>query len=104
MGVAALPSPRKLAQILALKSFASAGSFFVDEKTRFRKGGSRVDNLSVIAFRSISDPTPVHRQMEPDMEMASEMPLCAPAGTAAASSAPFPVIIAKKNEVVRIPV
>lgn len=104
IGVAAFPSPRKLAQIFALKQEARYGSFLEEGNTRPSSGPSSLDNKPVKPAFSISLPTPVQRQIEPANDMASVMPACAPCGMAAASSLPRPKRIDATKEIATIPV
>ena len=54
---------------------------------------------AVAPIRSISAPTPLHRQIDPARENASVMPACAPWGIAAAKALPFPVSKAKTTDI-----
>ena len=95
IGVAALPSPRKLAQILELKWWESLGFVRVEGNRRFVNGRKRAEMYSVKPVLSVSFPTPVHRQTAPAMERESCIPACAPVGIAAARALPFPKNIEK---------
>ena len=102
-GVAALPRPRKLAQIFPDSSSARTASVLVPGKIRFRTGRRSLPMAAVSPACFISLPMPVHRQREPAMEMARVTPAWAPEGITAASSAPLPISRAQKVEMKNIP-
>ena len=90
-GVAAFPSPRKLAQMLALKAPANCLSFFVEGKRRSITGRNSRARASVRPIFSISRPTPDQRHSDPAMEIARVIPAWAPCITPAESCCPRPV-------------
>ena len=94
MGVAALPSPNMLAQMLPLRALLKAGLSFVSGKRWYSTGLKKRARMSVKPVFSMSFPTPDQRQREPVMETHNVTPLPAPSATAAASALPFP----KKRE------
>ena len=84
MGVAAFPSPRKLAQILALSSCFRSSFRFAEGKTRHRSGEKTRARSWVIPALSIRRPTPDHRHRLPAMEMPRVIPDWAPSRSAPA--------------------
>jgi hypothetical protein len=90
IGVAALPRPKKLAQILALKSPARMLSFRLDGKSHPSTGRSSRESAPVNPAFSISFPTPLHKQTGPAKDMDRVMPACAPWAVAAANCEPRP--------------
>ena len=104
MGVAALPKPKKLAHTLAERQFSSLESVLAEGNIRPNRGRSSLDNFPVMPACSNSLPTPVHRQIDPAMEIARVIPACAPLGTAADRADPLPSSIAAIKETATIPV
>lgn len=104
MGVAALPNPRRFAQILADRLLDNALSCRVEGNSRFRPGPSQRESRAVIPMLSISAPTPDQRQMDPAMEMATVMPDWAPWAMAADNALPRPSRAAKRKDMKKIPV
>lgn len=104
MGVAAFPSPRKLAQIFALKLQEREGSVLLEGNSLSNSGFRSLDKNPVTPAFSITFPIPLQRQMVPAMDMASVTPACAPCGIAAATSLPLPNNNAVIKEIATIPV
>ena len=104
MGVAALPRPRKFAQMLALRLSARAASSFVLGNTRCSRGRRSRESIRVIPACSISRPAPVHRHRLPAMDRASCIPACAPLTVAAASALPLPRTSAQRMLIRTMPV
>jgi hypothetical protein len=86
MGVAALPNPSMLAQMLALRSRESIGSVFAPGNRKHKNGRRIFERTPVILALSIRFPIPDQRQMDHAMAMARVIPLCAPSMVAAARS------------------
>ena len=97
-GVAALPSPRKLAQILVLKAPARALSSRVEGNSRCITGRSSRESFSVSPNLSMARPIPAQRHSDPAMEIARVTPLCAPCITAAESADARPLTAAQTTE------
>ena len=74
MGVAALPSPSKLADTLALRAARVSRSCQAFGKSRERMGESSRDSFSEAPLYSISRETPHQRHIGPAMESASVIP------------------------------
>jgi hypothetical protein len=104
IGVAALPNPKILAQILALRLQAREESFFEDGNSLLRIGFKIFARVPVKPAFSMSLPTPDQRQIEPAIEIAKVNPACAPWVTPEASAPLFPVRKAHKQEIAKIPV
>ena len=99
-----MPSPRIFAQILALSLLERIVSVLVEGKTRCSSGFNRFDSIPVIPAASMTAAAPVHRQMEPAMEIASVTPACAPFMIAAARALPFPLKIENNILIPAMPV
>ena len=95
MGVAALPSPRRLAVTFALRCPASSGSRRLWGKRNPRIGERTRASTAVIPTRSISFPRPAQRASGPAVATHSSTAWTAPLVRAAAVSAPRPVQMPK---------
>ena len=103
-GVAALPSPRRLADTLADTAARVSGSRLASGSSRRSRGrnsrASPADNPQ--AF--IISMTPLQRQRTPAMARLSSMADRAPSSAAFATASRFPVRSPKTNDSVTIPV
>lgn len=97
-GVAALPSPRRLAEKLAEISPRILGSFFSSGKRKERRGERSFASFSVRLHWVRTSMIPVQRQMVPVMEMQRLTAEEAPSREALATWSVVPVRNAKRTE------
>lgn len=97
-GVAAFPSPKRFAQMFALRSCASMVSFFVLGKILPIIGESSRESILVSPAPCITSATPDHRHIVPAMEKDRVIPVCAPLSIAEDTSVIFPFIAENKKD------
>ena len=103
-GVAALPSPSRLAETLAAMVSMVPRSPAKSGNSRRRMGRSRRASFSASPARCMTSITPIHRQRTPAMEIPSSMADAAPSSAADASSPWLPIARAQSRESAVIPV
>ena len=103
-GVAALPSPSRLADTLAEMLSMVSRSLAAWGKSRRSTGASSRDSPSASPDRRMTSITPVHRQSIPAMDRASCTAAEAPSTAAEATAGPRPVASPHRMERTTIPV
>ena len=103
-GVAALPSPRRLAETLAAMVSMVPRSLAKSGNSRRRTGWRSLASFSASPARCITSITPIHRQRTPAMEIPSWMASPAPSRAAAASWPWLPRARAQNRDRAVIPV
>ncbi len=90
-GVAALPSPSRLADRLALTASITPSSRAKSGYSRLTAGRSSRVSPRAMPERSITSITPIHRHSTPIMDRHSSTPAAAPSSAPRATAGPFPV-------------
>ena len=102
-GVAALPSPSRLADRLADTAAITSSSPAKAGKSRRRRGRSSRASFSLSPERRMTSMTPIHRQSSPAMDRHSSTASAAPLTAAAATASVRPVTRAHRIAATNIP-
>ena len=103
-GVAALPSPSKLALTLALRAASVSLSPPARGSSRRSTGRSRRDRPSAMPLRAMTSSTPDHRHSAPAMASVSSTAAPAPSSAAAVTAVNRPLTAPHTSAATTIPV